>query len=157
MVALALAACVAAAVDWDAYADVAGDEAPVYVALAAPFLAIVAWGTFRHTLPRYRRRRHARAVVAGRAEARTLGEILSDLPRKQDELVIYARRPWTPSSRALVLEEHEPVSFDPHPDLPGFDYFMHVWMAHHDAEFFPDDPVGGLIRYAEQEARQRAS
>lgn len=150
---LSMAVCVAAIVDWDDYAELTGRRAGALFVASAVLLVLAPWGTFRHFLPALRRERRRRAVIAGRAEAPELGAILSDLPRNQDDLVIYAERPWTPASRALVLEEPLGTPDSKRPELPGFDYFMHVSAAHHDAEFFPDDPVDGLIRLAEQRER----
>lgn len=148
-----LAICVMAIVDFEAL----GENRVVYVACAAPILAIWTAGVLLVGLPRWRRRRHALAVAAGYAEAETLGDVLAGLDRRRGrgELVIFAERPWTPRSRALVLDRPELFSYEPPEEAPGFDYFAELKQARYDAQFFPDDPGDGLIRLASQPQRRR--
>jgi hypothetical protein len=154
MFGLAVAICAAAITNWDWFSELADERAPFLVLAAAPILVMFPWVMFRNVLPRSRRTRHARAVAAGYAEAEALAEVLGGLDRRRGDLVIYAERPWRPSSRALVLDEPEPFDFDPPELAPSFDFFMELRQARYDAQFFPDDPVDGLIRLASQPPRK---
>jgi hypothetical protein len=152
--ALSVAICVAAVVDWDWLFELTPGRAPFLVLAAIPVVVMLPWATFRTALPRWRRTRHARAVAAGYAEAETLAEVLGSLDRRRGDLMIYAERPWRPASRALVLDTPEQFDFDPPELAPSFHFFMFLKQARYDAQFFPDDPVDGLIRLASQPPRK---
>ena len=152
--AMSVALCAAAITDWDWLIEFTDGSAPLLVLLAVPVVVILPWATFRNGLPRWRRTRHARAVAAGYAGAETLAEVLGSLDRRRGDLMIYAERPWRPSSRALVIDKPEPFDLDPPEFAPSFDYFLMLKQARYDAQFFPDDPVDGLIRLASQPARK---
>jgi hypothetical protein len=81
----------------------------------------------------------------------TLAEVVARLREFDDELTIYAKKPWEPGTPAVVAEEPEDGS------LPraarGFSYFLEVHLAREVADApHPAPLVDRLIYYAENDA-----
>jgi hypothetical protein len=89
-------------------------------------------------------------------------KVIEDLPRLDDEVIIYARKPWSPSSVATTITIEEDEAGDGRSGhLEGFEYFLEVFVAREFLDGWSESwhsPVSNydqcmrLIKYAENDA-----
>ena len=57
-------------------------------------------------------------------------EVIEELPQLDDEVIIYAMRPWSPSSNATTITIKEDEACEGRSELlEGFEYFLEVFVA----------------------------
>jgi hypothetical protein len=57
-------------------------------------------------------------------------EVIEELPQLDDEVIIYAMRPWSPSSTATTITIEEDEACEGGSELlEGFEYFLEVFAA----------------------------
>ena len=91
----------------------------------------------------------------------TLIDVVRRLQEFDDELTIYAKRPWSPDSVAIVEREPEEGGLPAGAAQFGADYFLEVfiarefldgWVSDRPSATRPEDACAILIQYAEFDA-----
>lgn len=82
----------------------------------------------------------------------TLLDVVSQSDRFDDELTIYARKPWTRDAAAILEMEPEQGGLPARAAAGGFTYFIEIFVA---AEFLGDRSRSLPTRLSEQELCDR--
>lgn len=91
-------------------------------------------------------------------EAKTLGEVIDQIPRLDDDLVVFAKRPWSVESPAVIGRLTSDFAVPRDMTEAGLDYFLEVSVALGVLEVLrgrPEDPNEYrrlLMFYAENDA-----
>ena len=88
----------------------------------------------------------------------TLAEAIAKIDEADDEAVIFARKPWSPTAESLIAPLDQDLRVPAHVKQEGFEYFLEAPVAKEVCEVFVgrrpsfEEKVRLLLYYAENDA-----